>query len=185
MVDDGSAPGREVFISFSSLLSQFSGDPNLLEKIPESALFFFGSKRSWVFPETAEELKEAKGQNPRYRRPEYQPLRDLVLAKEARDQVFWLKPPGFVYNGNLFHGHPDAFRLASEWLQRQDDPVTGAKYRPLLLEPAWWKTKFDPKQAKHYDRVETIIKNFQCGAHDYGPVMELLHQSNPTLLIAD
>eukprot|EP00929_Paragymnodinium_shiwhaense_P004734 TRINITY_DN10587_c0_g1_i1.p1 TRINITY_DN10587_c0_g1~~TRINITY_DN10587_c0_g1_i1.p1 ORF type:complete len:183 (+),score=20.73 TRINITY_DN10587_c0_g1_i1:233-781(+) len=180
------AGSRQIFISLSSLLRTYDREGDaLLAKIPEDALFFFGSKRSWVFPQGEAEKLESTGENPRYTRPQYQPVRDLILAKESKDQVFWLKPPGFVYNGDLFHGDPEAFPRASQWLQRHKDPSTGEPYRPLLLEPEWWNSQFNPRQGKFYTHVNRIIKNMQCGAHDYGPVMELLHQSNPTLEIMD
>lgn len=92
-----------------------------------------------------------------------------------------MKPPGFVYNGEIYHGHPDAFPKASEWLQGLVDPATGKAYPPLQLDVSWWKFTFDPSAAKHERRVDRIVKNFQNGAHDYGPVMELLQQSCPTL----
>ncbi len=60
-------------------------------------------------------------------------------------------------------------------------------YRPLLLDPAWWVQKggaatgFDPSTAKHTADARKVVKNFECGAHDYLPTCELLVQSNPSL----
>jgi len=97
------ARGRDIYISLSSLLRSFDRQKlHLLEHLAPDALFFFGSKRSWVFPQSEEEQIESHRENPRYLREAYQPIRELILAKEALGQVFFLKPPGFIYNGDLF-----------------------------------------------------------------------------------
>eukprot|EP00933_Yihiella_yeosuensis_P020964 TRINITY_DN16704_c0_g3_i2.p1 TRINITY_DN16704_c0_g3~~TRINITY_DN16704_c0_g3_i2.p1 ORF type:complete len:180 (+),score=27.85 TRINITY_DN16704_c0_g3_i2:82-621(+) len=177
------ASQRDIYISLSSLMSRWDklGDA-LLTQVQPNALFLFGSKRSWVFPETESERRESR-KYPRYTQSKFQRLRDLIQEKEARDEVFWLKPEGFQYNGDLYHGDPEAFPKASDWLQRQEDPSTGTAFSPLQLDEDWWKTQFDPKTAKYDKKVDRIVKNFTCGAHDYAPLMELLHQSNPTLNI--
>jgi len=113
----------------------------------------------------------------------YKLIRDLILEKEARGEVIFLKPPGFKYNGSLYHGDPSAFARVSEWLVTCDDPVTGEKCKPLKLDAAWWRTEWDRTTSKYTDCVMAIVKNFENGAHDYAPVMELLHQSNPTVVI--
>lgn len=173
---------RQVWISLSMILRAFEQQgEQLFEQIAENALFLFGSQRSWVFPETPDQLQESRFQNPRYTHPQYQPVRDLILRKEAAGCVFFLKPPGFKYNGGLHEGHPDAFLFASEWLTSLSDPVTGLPYKPLLLDPSWWRTEFGSEEAEHSRDAELIIKNFSNGAHDYGPLMELLAQSNPNL----
>ena len=177
--------GRAVFISLSALLhtpwAKLEMDPRL-----DTALFFFGSKRSWAFPSTEAERQESKSQNPAYLVMS-EPLRACILAKEAQGLVFWLKPEGFVYDGGLYSGDPTAFGRASAWLQGLCDPATGAAYQPLLLDPSWWRgadSGFTPGKASYTSHVGTIIKNFENGAHDYNPVCELIVQSNPSLLPA-
>lgn len=180
----GTPRNRRIYISLSGLMRRFDeGGARLLAEIPSDALFFFGSKRSWVFPANPAEQQESKEENARYTNPRYQGLRDLILEKEQREEVFFLKPPGFRYNGDLFHGDPGAFPAASAWLQRLTDPFTGKPFAPLLLDPQWWRDSFKASDAKYTRDVRTIIRNFECGAHDYNPVQELLHQSNPTLEI--
>jgi len=173
---------RQIYISLSSIFRMWNlhGEA-LLSKIPDDALFFFGSKRSWVFPADQAEDMESRKENANYTKPVYQQIRSLILQKELRNQVFFLKPPGFVYNGDLFHGDPAAFSRASEWLVQHLDPMTDKPFSPLLLNADWWKTVFIPANAAFERNVDCIIKNFQCGAHDYGPVKELLHQANPNL----
>jgi len=103
--------------------------------------------------------------------------------------VCWLKPEGFVYDGGLHSGDPAAFPRVSQWLHALDDPVTGAKYAPLRLDPDWWHSRgewasgggFAADGAKFTRSAALVVKNFSAGAHDYSPMMELLHQSNPTI----
>ncbi|CAK0853593.1 unnamed protein product [Prorocentrum cordatum] len=173
---------RKVYISLSSLMARCDREGEaVLHTIPPDALFLFGSKRSWVFPESAAEQEESRSENPRYTMAKYEGLRSLIVDKEARGEVFFLKPPGFKYSGDLFHGDPEAYQRTSAWLQGHLDPATDRHYSPLLLDPAWWQNEFQPGTAAYTSSVETITKNFPNGAHDYRPLMELLHQSNPTL----
>ena len=83
----GSAPlpprKRPIFISCSSLGRQWRQIP---EAVLRDALFFFGSKRKWLFPDGAAETREAQRQPGRYHLLD----RDfvaLVRAKEARGEV--------------------------------------------------------------------------------------------------
>jgi len=179
-----SSKGRQIFISLSTIFHKWdqSGEA-FLQTIRGDALFFFGSKHSWVFPVGEAEMKESLQNGSKYIKPQHQKIRDLIIQKEAKDQVFFLKPPGFIYNGSLMHGDPGAFPKASDWLTCHIDPLTGVHYKPLILDVEWWNAGFAPATAKYEQCVDSITMNFQCGAHDYGPVMELLHQSNPTLEI--
>ena len=109
-------------------------------------------------------------------------MRVLILEKEAVGQVFFLKPPDFKYNGSLYHGDPGAFEKVSKWLVSLDDPITGEKYKPLNLDEEWWVKEWDKSTHKYTSAATTIVKNFKNGAHDYAPVKELIHQSNPTFV---
>jgi hypothetical protein len=66
--------------------------------------------------------------------PKYESLRQLILHKEKRDEVCFLKPPDFHYNGDLYHGDPGAFPRASKWIQKQINPMTG---KWLVLPPTY------------------------------------------------
>jgi len=199
MAGDASAPAgppRQILISLSALIREFDkrGEA-LLRDISPNALFFFGSKRSWVFPANVEEFQESRSQNRACTsgitvdqrgcldcsKAKYQPILSLIQEKETRGEVFFLKPPWLQYNGNLLHGDRDAFTKASDWLVGLTDPVTCEKYKPLRLDEAWWMTQWDRSNSRYTDNVKRIVTNFSCGAHDYDAVMELLHQSNPTL----
>jgi hypothetical protein len=174
---------RHMYISLSALLRKFNElGISLLQNMQPNALFFFGSKRSWIFPKNADELKESQVENPSYTSHQNQAVRDLILAKEAVGQVFFLKPPDFKYNGSLYHGDPGAFEKVSKWLVSLDDPMTGEKYKPLNLDEEWWVKQWDKRTYKYTFETTNIVKNFKNGAHDYAPVKELIHQSNPTFV---
>ncbi|CAK0853592.1 unnamed protein product [Prorocentrum cordatum] len=136
----------------------------VLHTIPPDALFLFGSKRSWVFPESAAEQEESRSENPRYTMAKYEGLRSLIGPRqEARGEVFFLKPPGFKYSGDLFHGDPEAYQRTSAWLQGHLDPATDRHYSPLLLEippggrtsssPARRRTQAPSKQSRKTSRT--------------------------------
>jgi hypothetical protein len=179
-----SSIGRTVFISLSALLRKPWAELSADGRLP-SALFFFGSKRAWIFPTTDAARQESAANNPQYLKMD-QRLRECILRKEEDGLVFWLKPDGLVYDGGLYSGDPGAYSRASKWLQGLQDPATGAPYRPLLLDPSWWRRGaagggFNPDSAKYTKHAKNIIKNMENGAHDYDPFCELLVQSNPSL----
>lgn len=78
----------------------------------ENAIFFFGSKRSWVFPETKvifanafwkfesleEQIQDSKKQPTNYLGMDKE-FRDIIKKKDEEQRVFWLKPEDFNYNG--------------------------------------------------------------------------------------
>ena len=178
---------RSMFVSLSKLLR--AGARGLADPRLEVALLLFGGKRSWVFPRNDAERRESHAENPAYLRMDGG-LRDLIERKEGAGEVCWLKPEGFVYDGGLHSGDPGAYPRVSTWLEALDDPATGAKYKPLILDPDWWLARgkwaengggFARDGAKFTRAVATVVTNFQNGAHDYMPMMELLHQSNPTI----
>ena len=80
---------RLVFISASSLAAEW-GRGRIPPGTLEAALCFFGSKRRWLFPSTAEEEQEAMGQPGQYHLMDPGFLA-AVAAKEARGEVHFLK----------------------------------------------------------------------------------------------
>merc|ERR1712039_1164461 len=159
-----------------------------LGSIPANALFLLGLKRSWLFPETRQDEVESRRENPKYTDSKHQKIRDLILEKETANQVFFLRTsnalapfPGFADPRQVPPADPEVFQNASKWLQSHMDPVTEQPYVPLKLDPSWWRTRFKATDKRYTGAVDVIIKNFQTGAHDFAPVMELLFQSNPTL----
>lgn len=165
-------PRRYIFISLSFLLRDLkTGALALDAEELERGLFFFGSKRFWIFPETEEQRAESASQGDKYLTMA-QELKDLILAKEARAEVCWLKPDVL--------GEPDVavfgdYHRASSWLQ-------GIGYAALRLDPAWW-------HAQHPALACDVIENYSSGTHAYGPVIDLIRCSDarlvPVLMSAD
>ena len=54
--------------------------------------------------------------------------------------------------------------------------------KPLNLDEEWWVKQWDKRTYKYTFETTNIVKNFKNGAHDYAPVKELIHQSNPTFV---
>jgi len=135
-----------------------------------STLFFFGSKRCWVFPRSPEEAAEAAAQGSTYTGIP-STLRELIARKEERGEVRFLKPDVL--------GEPDVavfgdYSGASTWLQLHG-------LGPLRLDPGWWRSTGGFRGGRHVGSGAgaTVAANFQTGLHRYPQVMELLEQSDP------
>jgi hypothetical protein len=136
---------RVVFISASFLVREYESIP---KDVLDAALFFFGSKRSWIFPANDHEKAESRRQPTQYLNfPDA--FKELILAKEARNEVFWLKPEC-------------SYEQVSTWLQ-------SLGYKGLQLDDAYWLTQ---------PYGEEVVANYRAGEHDYRAVIELVNQSN-------
>lgn len=191
---------RTVFISASALARAWrraeseadaecdgttsSDSLNELRAKCDASLFFFGSKRSWLFPGSEAELVESRRQG-RYE-PPYFPaaLTALVRVKESRtpSEVYFLKPPSLEYKGFGKGCHPPdplapAFHNVSAWLESHG-------LKPLLLTRRWWLTDkrgYAGRESRTGSTARNVVENYEIGEHDYGPCIELLYQSDHTL----
>lgn len=162
MTDDNR---RHVFLSATFLSKQYKSIP---AEVIENAIFFFGAKRSWLFPTNREEMLEARNLPTKYLEFD-EDYKSLIQHKEDQKMVFWLLP-GKNYSD------------ASKVIEAITDPVSKGNYLPLILDEGWWLTEFNAKNAKFCKDAQSIISNFKQGEFDYDAVMELLYQSNPTLV---
>lgn len=112
---------RHVFLSATFLSKQYKSIP---VEILSNAIFFFGNKRSLLFPKTREEMLEARNNPAKYLEFD-EDYKELILHKEKEGLVFWL-------NGD--------YKSASESLEKVIDPVSKENYLPLILDETWWKT---------------------------------------------
>lgn len=179
---------QHIFISFSGLCRQLDPSiypplhperradylPIIPEAILETALFFFGSKRLWFFPETVEETQESLANNPDYIHfMKNTPFGDLLQRKEKRGEVCFLKPD-ILGPVDVEGGIVGDYSLASTWMQ-------SLGYPPLLLDEGYWSSTNCPSlSARECSRV---VENFQTGLHDYNGVLTLLQYSVGTQLI--
>jgi hypothetical protein len=79
---------RLVFISASYLQYNYKTVP---KELMDNAIFFFGSKRFWFFPETREEIIEAEDQPTDYVGMDKE-FKELILQKEKQGLLCFLKP---------------------------------------------------------------------------------------------
>ena len=70
---------------------------------------------------------------------------------------------------------------ASAWLASLVDPATGAPYKPLTLDPAWWRLEFRGGRFVPRTGWASVVRNVEWGHHSYAEVCELVAQSNATL----
>ena len=123
---------------------------------------------SWLFPQNDRERKESLRQPTKYLEFEEE-FQQLILRKEKQGLVYWLKPD-------------EDYRKVSAFLEQITDPITGSNYKPLILKDTFWKSEWDSKAGKYSKNSDRVICNYRMGEHDYYPVMELLYQSNPTMV---
>lgn len=175
-MSSGSDAGqRFVFVSCTRLAREWRSIP---AEALHGALFFFGSKRSWLFPSTDAERADAQRQPGDYQLIDAE-LLAVVAAKEQRGEVFFLKRPDLDYVRYPGPPDPDAYARASAWL-------AGLGYSPLRLDEQWWRGL--EKRGASLARLRwarspaRIVDNFKAGYHEYDEVRELLFQSDRRLL---
>ena len=173
---------RFAFVSLSMLLHDIKAGrvpQGLLES--SRVLFVFGSKRFWIFPKTEEQRAEsaAQGLGP-WGGSKYldmpSNLREMILEKEAKGEVVFLKPDVL--------GVPDE-EVFGEW-GRVSAALVALGEQPLQLQAQWWKThwrapfpknSFGEEGGEHCAWWQDIVENFEVGLHSYGPTSELLAQA--------
>ena len=163
---------RLVFISLTALSMDLAAGriPAGVLESPRT-LFFFGSKRFWLWPASAEQRAESLTQGRKYLDlPEG--TKALILAKEARGEVHFLKPDVLGAPDEVVFGD---FEAASQWL-------AGLGEGPLQLREQWWQEAWAAgvqggRMGKYARSAGEVVENFKQGLHDYGPVCELLLQA--------
>ena len=155
---------KYVFISASKLSKFWKEVP---EDILESSLFFFGSKRHWLFPDNEQEIKDSKEQPTDYLSFDKN-LLNLILQKEKRNQVFFLKSRETEHAGD--------YNKVSNWLEKNN-------FKPLWLDKDIWEKNIEyVNNKRYYDiSIEKIIYNYETGNHFYKEVMALLKYSDEQL----
>ena len=133
----------------------------------ESSLFFFGSKRHWLFPDNEQEIKDSEEQPTDYLSFDKN-LLNLILQKEKRNQVFFLKSRETEHAGD--------YNKVSNWLEKNN-------FKPLWLDKDIWEKNIEyVNNKRYYDiSIEKIIYNYETGNHFYKEVMALLKYSDEQL----
>jgi len=97
-----------------------------------------------------------------------------VLLKEKDGCVFWLKP------------EKDLQKL-SEFIEEKTDLVHDVPYKPLLLDPQWWRVRFHRNSARFVTNPSLVVANIAADNWERGrdfdipALQELIYQSNPNL----
>jgi hypothetical protein len=156
---------KYIFISASKLHQFWKKVP---KDILDSSLFFFGSKRHWLFPETEDEIIDSKNQPTDYLSFDKDFLQ-LIIEKEDRNKVFYLKTKDVEHAGD--------YNKVSKWF-------TDNEYNPLWLSDEIWEEKIEYVNEKKYFGVsiEQIKYNYNTGNHFYNEVMALIKYSNESLI---
>lgn len=154
-----------VFLSAPFLSKQYS---NIPADVLDNSIFWFNAKRAWLFPSTREEMLEARSQPAKYLEFD-EDFISLILRKDKGGLVFWLLPE-------------KSFAKALEFVEGSTDLASQEKYLPLILDTSWWNTEFQTGESKYCNDVEVITYELKVGAFNPDAVMEIMYQSNPTLV---
>eukprot|EP00049_Salpingoeca_infusionum_P020812 m.365274 g.365274 ORF g.365274 m.365274 type:complete len:561 (-) comp30684_c0_seq1:182-1864(-) len=151
-------PHRKIYLSLTQLMHGFhKQQANDLE----NGLFLFGSKRMWVFPDSDEARAEARVSGPYARLPSS--LRDLIVRKEQRGEVCFLKADEFGLASDYGGTSRCDYDKASAWLQSLIDPVTGKPYPPLQTDPGWWNRL--ATALEHKPRAQQLLEEGKQQQH--------------------
>ncbi|CAK0845169.1 unnamed protein product [Prorocentrum cordatum] len=206
---------RYVFLCPTSLSKHFDMLP---QQAKDSALLVFQCSRDWMFQESSKarrarsEARVDSGVSPGHRlrvspdtslsprnptstpsspsagtfrsalyRPNFpKEFLQWVVTKDKEDCVYWHKP------------EMDLLKL-SRFFEEKINPATEQPYRPLLLDPQWWRVRFLRNNARYVANAAPVIATISeasraglgdsrgAGAVDVPGLQELIYQSNPTL----
>jgi hypothetical protein len=185
---------RYVFLCPTSLSKHFAALPH---QAKDSALLVFRCARSWVFKDPLEVRKErlrsridcgkarhaktGRGgvNNLLYQSDFSKEFIQWVVTKEKEGCVFWYKPERDM-------------RKLSQFFEEKIDPVNEQPYRPLLLDPQWWRVRFDRTNSRFATNPSLVVaaiseRQFEgevasdLVSPDIPALQELIYQSNPTL----
>ena len=156
-----------IFISASKLHTFWRNVP---KEILENSLFFFGSKRHWLFPDplNEEEIMDSKAQPTDYLSFDKEFL-EIIKMKELKNEVYFLKEKETTHYGD--------YNKVSRWLESHN-------LQPLWLTDTIWEMNKDVViKNNYYDMtIEQIKNNYITGNHFYNEVMALLKYSNPNTI---
>ena len=162
-----------IFISCSRLSRCWS---TIAPTVLTSSLFLFGSKYSWIFPSTKEEMNDARRQPGRYHLMSKE-FKQLIQEKYEKGQVFFLKKEELEYVMYPGPADPHAYERCSAWLS----DIHGLP--PLQLDRNFWNHEFSGEKEKKLkvfqfsQKKEKIIQNFEKGWHEYNELLQLLATS--------
>ena len=156
---------RYVFLSAGFLSKQYKSIPS---EVLNNSIFIFNAQRNWIFPATNQERLEAKSIYTNYAEFD-EDYKSIILLKEKQNLVYWLLPNKDYQELSIF-------------LESIVDSTANEKYLPLILDEAWWQSEFSRGDAKYTKDTQQIVNTFKTGSFDYDAVMELVYQSNPTLV---
>ncbi|CAE8621533.1 unnamed protein product [Polarella glacialis] len=128
-------------------------------------------------PAASSPARSSKGLGSLYRSEFSEDFLQWVLTKEKEGCVFWYKPERDL-------------RKLSRFFEEKIDPMDEQAYRPLLLDPFWWRIRFDRSTARYVGNPKSVVSAISevQGAMlpedrdiDLPALQELIFQSNPTL----
>jgi len=190
---------RYVFLCPTSLSKHFDVLP---QQAKDSALLVFKCSREWLVRDPKDGRRNrvqsrtecGQPKNAKNKRPGASGSSAGVLSASARQSEF---TKGFMQwvttkekEGCIFWWKPEKdFQKLSKFLEEKTDPVSEQPYRPLLLDPHWWRVHFSRTTARFCNNPAHVVANISersnAGVDKRDVALhvlqELIFQSNPTL----
>ena len=105
----------------------------------------------------------------------------------VRKRQFFFSNFSSLFGVNSNHRACAFWRYFSIELSNIYDPIRKDNYKPLIIDERWWKTKynFSLDNCTQYGCIpEQVIEHIRgVISPKYKTVMELIYQSNPSLLL--
>jgi hypothetical protein len=151
---------RYVFLSPMYLAAQLDAIPQLTRS---RCILVFPCARESIFPPKHDKARRKAAAT--YMSPQF---RKWVQQKEETGLVFFFKPDM-------------SWVALSDFIEKLSDPLTGQQYNELLLDAAWWRTKFMRSCARYQPRASAVVDLFTSDSYSWNvpAIQELIYQSNP------
>eukprot|EP01084_Bolivina_argentea_P298132 513708_1 len=163
---------RIVFISIVQLNSCIDNVPLY---ILEESLFMFKAQRAWFFPSNSDEERQSK-QSIRHRVNWNEQFLSHLQKKDVQGHVLWFE------DGQSWQDISLKLTTINDIYFIETDRY----YKPLLLNEEWWTNNFENKidniQSLHCQLSDIIIEEINACKLKFNPTMEIIYQSNPTLI---
>eukprot|EP01083_Nonionella_stella_P030953 84828_1 len=165
---------RVVFVSLTALNACIDDIPSY---ILDESLFCFKAERAWFFPSNPKEEKESI-KSIRHRVHWNERCLTYLQQKDENKLILWMEDAKTWKNISK-----EITQMIDIYFETLDEPKC---YDPLQINPSWWMRNFVEKvdgiQSLYCDSGFVVVEEILECKLKFNPTMELLYQSNPTLI---
>eukprot|EP01084_Bolivina_argentea_P079983 144932_1 len=185
---------RVIFISIAQLNACIDDIPDY---ILSESIFCFRAQRSWFWPRNVIQYREAQ-HSLRHKMSLNDKFLNVLKRKDKSNLVLWLEEDKTWHNisdeliqiEDVYYAEVAVDHAAGDG----DDTVLAAhdanrerrRYDALKLDTSWWLNDFDNAdgcdRSMYCDSADRVVEELVTSQLKFNPTMELLYQSNPTLI---